>query len=45
MWYINYERTARWDRFGRPDTLPAYSVGFPSIWWWDAARAGKVAAK
>jgi microcin C transport system substrate-binding protein len=45
MWYTNYERTARWDRFGRPDTLPAYSVGFPSIWWWDAARAGKVAAK
>ena len=22
MWYINYERTARWDRFGRPDKLP-----------------------
>jgi microcin C transport system substrate-binding protein len=45
MWYINYERTARWDRFGRPETLPAYSVGFPSIWWWDEARASKVAAK
>ena len=42
MWYIPYERTARWDRFGKPDRLPDYSTGFPSIWWWDAERAAKV---
>jgi len=42
MWYIPYERTARWDRFGKPDKLPDYSTGFPSIWWWDAERAAKV---
>ncbi len=35
MWYIPYERTARWDRFGKPDKLPDYSIGFPTIWWWD----------
>jgi len=31
-WYIPIERTARWDRFGRPEKLPAFSLGFPSIW-------------
>ncbi|HEY9011978.1 MAG TPA: extracellular solute-binding protein [Devosia sp.] len=36
------ERVARWDRFGRPEKLPAYSVGFPTIWWWDEAKAAKV---
>ena len=45
MWYIDYDRTARWDRFGRPEKLPEYSVGFPSVWWWDEARAGKVAGQ
>ena len=43
-WYIPYERTARWDRFGRPDKLPDFSTGFPSIWWWDEEKAKKVAA-
>ena len=45
MWYIPYERTARWDRFGRPEKLPDYAVGFPKVWWWDAEKAGKVASK
>ncbi len=44
MWYIDYERTARWDRFGRPAKLPDYSVGFPTVWWWDEEKAKKVAA-
>ena len=41
MWFIGYDRTARWNRFGRPDKLPAYSNGFPGIWWWDEAKAKK----
>lgn len=41
MWFIAYERTARWDRFGKPDKLPDYSTGFPTIWWWDAGKAKK----
>ena len=45
MWYIPYERTARWDRFGRPEKLPDLSTGFPSIWWWDAEKAKKVASQ
>jgi microcin C transport system substrate-binding protein len=42
-WYVPYERTARWDRFGKPDKLPDYSTGFPTIWWWDEERAKKAA--
>ena len=45
MWFIPYERTARWDRFGRPGKLPELSTGFPAIWWWDAEKAKKVAAQ
>ncbi len=43
-WYTPVERVARWDRFGAPDKLPDYSVGFPSIWWWDDEKAKKTAA-
>lgn len=35
------ERVAIWDRFSHPETLPAYSVGFPTVWWWDEAKAAK----
>jgi microcin C transport system substrate-binding protein len=34
------EFAARWDRFGRPDPMPRYgAAAFPSIWWWDEAKA------
>lgn len=42
MWHVPYERVARWDRFGRPEKLPDYSTGFPSVWWWDEAKSGKI---
>ncbi len=45
MWTIDYARTARWDRFGKPEKLPAYSYGFPEIWWYDKERAEKVGVK
>ncbi len=42
----NKTRTARWDRFGRPGTMPEYgSAAFPSIWWWDAERAAKTGSR
>ncbi len=44
MWFIAYERTARWDRFSRPEKLPDYQNGFPAIWWWDEFKAKKVSA-
>jgi microcin C transport system substrate-binding protein len=42
QWTYAYVRSARWDRFGRPDPLPKYGrAAFPTIWWWDAAKAAK----
>jgi microcin C transport system substrate-binding protein len=38
---LRYSRTARWDRFSSPETLPEFSNGFPTIWWWDEAKAEK----
>jgi microcin C transport system substrate-binding protein len=35
-------RIARWDRFSHPETLPEFANGFPTIWWWDEAKAAKV---
>jgi microcin C transport system substrate-binding protein len=42
MWSINVSRVARWDRFGKPEKLPEYSIGFPDIWWFDKERAAKI---
>jgi microcin C transport system substrate-binding protein len=43
QWTYGKTRTARWDRFGRPETMPKYGLSaFPAIWWWDEARAAKV---
>ena len=37
---------ARWNRFGRPDPLPSYGgAAFPTVWWWEAERAGKTAKR
>ncbi|MEO9873353.1 MAG: extracellular solute-binding protein [Anderseniella sp.] len=42
MWHIPYDRIAYWNRFGKPDVQPDHSVGFPTTWWFDEARAAKV---
>ncbi|KWV44738.1 hypothetical protein AS156_01790 [Bradyrhizobium macuxiense] len=43
QWNYPKVRTARWDRFGRPDQMPKYGLsGFPLIWWYDADKAAKV---
>ena len=43
QWAYGKQRSARWDRFGRPATLPKYGLSaFPTIWWWDADKAAKV---
>ncbi|HUN97618.1 MAG TPA: extracellular solute-binding protein [Bradyrhizobium sp.] len=39
-----YVRYARWDRFSHAEPLPKYGhSGLPSLWWWDAEKAAKVA--
>jgi len=46
QWTYGRVRTARWDRFGRPNELPKYgAAAFPTVWWWDAPRAAKVGTR
>ena len=46
QWTYGKDRTARWDRFGHPDPLPKYGASaFPSVWWWDAAKAAKTGTR
>ncbi|MBX6327178.1 MAG: ABC transporter substrate-binding protein [Pseudolabrys sp.] len=43
QWTYGKVRTARWDRFGRPEVMPKYGTSaFPAIWWWDADKAAKL---
>jgi microcin C transport system substrate-binding protein len=43
QWTYGKQRTARWDRFGRPQNMPKYgAAAFPNIWWWDKDKAAKV---
>ncbi len=44
-WNYGFTRTARWDRFGKPEKLPAYSLAFPDIWWFDRERAAKIGGR
>jgi microcin C transport system substrate-binding protein len=40
-----YQRTARWDRFSHPETMPRYGASaFPSVWWYDDTKAAKTGA-
>ena len=46
QWTYGKVRSARWDRYGRPDPLPKYGMsGFPTVWWWDAAKASKAGTR
>lgn len=46
QWTYGKQRTARWDRFGRPDNMPLYGMAaFPTIWWWDSERAAKTGSR
>ncbi len=41
---LRNSRIARWDRFSHPETLPEFSIGFPTVWWYDEAKAAKTGA-
>jgi microcin C transport system substrate-binding protein len=46
QWTYGKQRAARWDRFGRPEKMPEYAASaFPTIWWWDPARAAKAGSR
>jgi microcin C transport system substrate-binding protein len=43
QWTYGKVRTARWDRFSHPETMPKYGMSaFPDIWWFDKAKADKI---
>ena len=40
QWGFGKLRTARWNRFDRPDALPKYGISaFPAVWWRDVDKA------
>ncbi len=39
LYYSTNSFYAYWNRFSHPDSLPKYSIGFPTIWWYDADKA------
>lgn len=41
---LRKSRIARWDRFSHPAELPEFSIGFPTVWWYDEAKAAKTGA-
>ncbi len=43
QWYSQKDFYVYWNRFGRPDRLPLYNFGFPSVWWFDPAKADLLA--
>jgi microcin C transport system substrate-binding protein len=42
QWYSKVDRYVYWDRFGRPAQLPKFDFGFPSLWWFDKAKAERI---
>lgn len=42
LFYSGNQRTARWNIFGRPETIPPYGALFPTIWWYDDEKAATV---
>ena len=46
QWTYGKQRSARWNRFGRPENMPRYAASaFPTIWWWDSERAAKTGSR
>ncbi|MEM8686853.1 MAG: extracellular solute-binding protein [Pseudomonadota bacterium] len=41
-WTLRASRVARWDKYAHPDPLPEYAIGFPTVWWYDEAKAAKI---
>ncbi len=45
QWTSLKQRTARWDRYSHPQTMPRYAgAAFPTVWWYDEAKAARTGA-
>ena len=40
-WHINADRVLWWDKFGRPEIKPRYTVGVYT-WWYDEVKASRI---
>jgi microcin C transport system substrate-binding protein len=46
QWTYGKVRSARWDRFGHPETMPKYGASaFPTVWWWDPEKVAKTGGR
>jgi microcin C transport system substrate-binding protein len=45
-WTANVARIVRWNRFSHPEIMPTVgsAAGFPTVWWYDAAKAAATGA-
>jgi microcin C transport system substrate-binding protein len=43
-WYKASNSIAYWDKFSRPETKPRFDRGILDTWWYDEAKAAKLAA-
>jgi microcin C transport system substrate-binding protein len=43
QWHTPFERVAMWDVYARPSQLPKRDPAFLQVWWWDTAKADKLA--
>lgn len=41
QWHSPAEKIAYWNKVASPNPLPKISIGFPDVWWFDAALAEK----
>jgi microcin C transport system substrate-binding protein len=45
QWTSLKQRTGRWNRYSHPEAMPRYGgAAFPTIWWYDEAKAAKTGA-
>jgi microcin C transport system substrate-binding protein len=44
-WHIKTYRIAYWNKFGRPEIKPKYSLGFMDTWWVDLNKEKKLELK
>jgi microcin C transport system substrate-binding protein len=43
QYYAPNEWIAFWNKFSAPQTLPSRALGFETVWWYDEAKAAKLA--
>jgi microcin C transport system substrate-binding protein len=42
MWFKATDWVAYWKRVKHPENMPGYSLGYPDIWWYDAAADAEI---